>query len=475
MFGIFDFIARPLGQLLMTFYDFTGSYGLALILFAVAVKVVLLPFQMKAKKGTMRQSRLQPKMQELQKKHGTNKQKINEEMAKLYKEEGVNPASGCIWGILPFPIMIALFQAIRQPLAMMMNIPDYLIEEGGRIYERLNEVGFESTAINQFYLELEQTQFISAHFDQFREFVQYGLQQLSFNWGPVNLGQQPQWTFFWHESTDWSYLHGWLPGLILFLLPLLSGGMQFINAHITRKVTPQMPQQEGAGKSMQTMMMMMPLMSVFFGFTLPAALSVYWTTGTVLQIFQDLWLNKKYTKILDAEDEVRNKQRKAKEAEIEAKRIETERKKAEGIIEENKNKSKRNKQKEEKQEKREKAAEWEKKTAPPSDKEEVYEPSRVGKRKHARGRAYDPDRYGEQDDGMDEPDDDERIPELEEADTEESVNETDDLMDEEEMDGDELDDEEDDSDDDEGDDESSDESAADEDDAKDGQDQQDDK
>ncbi|MCL2365606.1 MAG: membrane protein insertase YidC [Oscillospiraceae bacterium] len=430
---MFDFIARPLGQLLMLFYDFAGSYGLALVLFAVAVKIVLLPFQMKAKKGTMKQSRLQPKMQELQKKHGTNKQKINEEMAKLYKDEGVNPASGCLWGFLPLPIMFALFQAIRRPITMMMNVPDELIEAGGAIYNQLERLNFVPN-MQAFYIELEQAQFISSHFEYFRQFVEYGLQQISFELGPINLGQQPLWDFFWHESTNWSYIGGWLPGLLLFLLPILSGGMQFINSAIIRKTSPQMPQQEGAGKSMQTMMMLMPLMSVYFGFILPAALSLYWTVGTILQIFQDLWLNKKYTKILDAEDEERNKLRKAKEAEIEAKRIESERKKAEGITaEDNKNKSKRNKQKEEKQEKREKTAEWEKKNAPPSDKEEAYEPSKVGKRRYARGRAYDPERYGEVS-GDEDDSEDERIPELESdvdsAECETTAASDDDVMDE---------------------------------------------
>jgi len=390
---MFDFIARPLGQFLLLLYDLTGNYGFALILFAVAVKIVLLPFQMKSKKGTMRQARLQPKLQDIQKRYASNKAKVNEEMQKLYKEEGVNPASGCLWGFLPLPIMFALFQAIRQPLTMMMSIPREMLQEGGAIYNRLVNEGFVPQ-MQAFYLEMEQAQFISSHFDQFVQFVSDGLRQLSFQFGPANLGLQPQWNFFWHEDTDWSHTEGWVPGLLLFLLPVLSCGMQFISQALIRKYQPQMPQQEGAGKSMQTMMMLMPLISGYFGFILPAALSVYWTVGTILQIFQDLWLNKRYTRILDLEDEERNRLRAIKEAEIEAKKQETERKRAEGIVEENKNKSKRKKQKGERQEKLEKTAEWEKKHAPPKeDKKEEYEPSRVGNRRHARGRAYDPYRY----------------------------------------------------------------------------------
>ncbi|MCL2392111.1 MAG: membrane protein insertase YidC [Oscillospiraceae bacterium] len=415
MFEIFDFIARPFGQFLMFLYDFSGNYGLALLLFAASIRVILLPFQMKSKRGMMRQARLQPKLQEIQKKYASNKAKINEEMQKMYKEEGVNPASGCLWGFLPLPIMLALFQAIRRPLTMMMGVREELLEAcveiyangvyicevaGGAIAHRLHETGFTQQLAQGFgggglYLEMEQATWISRHWDQFSDFVGYGLQQISFYLGPMNLGHQPLWDFFWHESTDWSHVDGWLPGLLLFFIPLVSGGAQFVSAAITRKVSPQPQVQEGAGKSMQTMMMLMPLMSVYFGFILPAALGFYWTIGTILQIGQDLWLNKKYTKILDAEDAERNRLRAIKEAEIEAKRLETERKKAEGIVEKNPNKSKRKQQINEKQERLEKTAEWEKKHTPPSDAEEVLEPSREGKRRYARGRAYDPERYPE--------------------------------------------------------------------------------
>ncbi|NLB29817.1 MAG: membrane protein insertase YidC, partial [Clostridiales bacterium] len=115
-------IAKPFGMLLMWLYELVANYGIAVILFALVVKIILLPFQMKSKRGTMQQARLQPRQAEIQKKHGANKQKYNEELQKLYKEEGVNPASGCIWGLLPFPILIALYQAIRFPLTIMMGV-----------------------------------------------------------------------------------------------------------------------------------------------------------------------------------------------------------------------------------------------------------------------------------------------------------------------------------------------------------------
>jgi len=150
------------------------------------------------------------------------------------------------------------------------------------------------------------------------------------------------------------------------------------------------------------------LMSVVFGFMFPAALSLYWTIGTVIQIGQDTWLTKRYTKILDEEDAEKAEIRKVKEAELEAKRIETERRKAEGLAERDRSTSKRKKKKGKKEGKRERAADWEKKHAP-SEKEEKYEPGRVGNRRYARGRAYDPDRYsktsGDDDDFQDDEED----------------------------------------------------------------------
>jgi len=152
---------------------------------------------------------------------------------------------------------------------------------------------------------------------------------------------------------------------------------------------------EAAAGTMGKVMKFMPLMSVWFGFILPAALSFYWTIGTILQIGQDIWLTKKYTKIIDAEEAEKTEIRKAKEAEIEAKREETERKKAEGLVERNRNTSRRKKQKSSKQGQLEKAVEWEKKNTPvvqAKDKEKD-EPGRIDNRRYARGRAYDPDRF----------------------------------------------------------------------------------
>jgi len=396
--SLFTPIAIPLGMLILLLYELVNNYALALILIAIFIHAILLPFQMKAKRGMLRQTRISPKIAELQKKHGANKQKLNEEMQKLYKEEGVNPASGCLWNLIPMPIMIAIFVAIRQPITIMMRVSGELIgnlEDGlGAIGQRLYDTGYVFDPSN-FHAQTGQAQWITDHWDQFSEFASEGLRQMSFYLSGdfMNLGEVPPSPFqlFNPDYFNWSDSTYWLPALLLLSLPILSGVAQFVSAEILRKMNAQ-PQAPAGG--MGTVMKMMPLLSVFFGFMLPAVLSIYWTAGTLLRLAQDVWLTKKYTKILDEEDAERDEIRKTKEAELEAKRLETERKKAEGIVEVNKNKSKNKKKKGDRQEKLEKAAEWEKKNAPPeSVKTKKKEPGRIGDRKFACGRAYDPNRY----------------------------------------------------------------------------------
>lgn len=89
-------IALPFAALMRWMYTITGSYGVAIILFSLILKLILLPFQMKSKRSMIRMGRLSGKQAELQKQYAKNQQKYQEELAKLYQEEGVNPMSGCL-------------------------------------------------------------------------------------------------------------------------------------------------------------------------------------------------------------------------------------------------------------------------------------------------------------------------------------------------------------------------------------------
>lgn len=114
----FATIVVPLQNLLTIFYDFLcglgiENYGVAIILLTIAIKMVLFPFTYKALRSMKAMQTLQPKMQELQKKYKNDSQRLNMEMAKLYKEEGINPLAGCLPMLLQMPFLIGIFYAIR--------------------------------------------------------------------------------------------------------------------------------------------------------------------------------------------------------------------------------------------------------------------------------------------------------------------------------------------------------------------------
>ena len=379
-------IAKPFGVLLMWLYEFTNNYGVAVILFALIVKLILLPFQMKSKRSTMRTSRLQSQLKEIEKKHCANKQKYNEEVQKLYKEEGINPMSGCLWSLLPFPILIALYQAIRYPITIMMGVASELLAEGGAIAAKLAETGFESS-MNAAYIQIAQSQHITAHWSEFAG-LSDKLRQLDYSFLGLDLGAQPSISVFW--KGDWSD-PATIPLACLAIIPVLAAVLSYVQSKVAQATTPASDDQ--AAKSMNTMFIIMPLITLWFAFAMPAALGVYWIASSVFAIIQDVILNKYYGKKLAAEFAEKDALKAKREKELEEKRKETERLKAENATTVNENTSKKKLQLTEREKQKGKAQEWQKKKQGIEDDE----PGRVGDRKYARGRAYDPDRYTRKD------------------------------------------------------------------------------
>lgn len=112
-------IAKPLGWLLGGLYDLVGSYGIAIVIFTVIVKLLLYPLYAKQMKSTVAMSKIQPKVKALQSKYQNDKNELNARLAELYKEEGINPAGGCLPMLIQMPIIFGLFALLRNPLAYM--------------------------------------------------------------------------------------------------------------------------------------------------------------------------------------------------------------------------------------------------------------------------------------------------------------------------------------------------------------------
>ena len=385
-----SFITIPFAKLLLLFYNLTTNYGLAIILFALVVKLIMLPFQMKSKKGMARMSRLTPRMQELEKKYGANKERYQQEVARLYQEAKVNPMSGCIWTLIPFPILIALYSVIRQPLSKMMMLVE---SEITAVTETLTQMGlYAADTASKAYYELELANLIHENFAAVKEVVPNVL-DIDFSFLGINLSNIPKWNFF--TTVDWSKKEVWLPAVGLFLIPIVSAVLSYLSMKISQKDTVQTAEQSG---TMSTMLLMMPIVSLIICFTMPAALGIYWIANSGLAIIQDLLLNKRLQKQMDEEEAEWRERERVREEELERKRTETERLKAEGKTIQNRNTSKKKLQAAEKNRKEELAAaelraeRAARRKALGIEEAEIPE-SQVGKRRFARGRAYVSDRY----------------------------------------------------------------------------------
>ena len=395
---MWSIITKPFAWLMIRLYELTGSYGWAIILFALVVNLILTPFMAKSKKSMMRSTRLQPKIQELQRRHEGNQQKLNAEMQKLYREEGVNPMSGCLWSLIPFPILIALYSVIRQPLTRMMfvsnefvtTLQNFFVEQGlYTVPERANA-----------YQEIVLTRLTHDNWD----LVQSGLAgqidpnliDINFNFLGLNLGDVPQWNFF--MTTDWSDPSVWGPALGLFLIPFLSAFLSWVSMKISTAINPPTAQNDQSAATMKSMNLMMPLMSIWICFIMPAAMGVYWIANSVFGIIRDYILTKVFMKQLDIEDAEKKAARDAREWELERQHEETERLRAEGKTEKNSNTSKKKIQAQDKQKSDERKAALERAERAERRerlgvKETEKPASQVGNRRYARGRAYVPDRY----------------------------------------------------------------------------------
>lgn len=388
-------ITKPFAWLMIWLYNLTGNYGISIMLFSLAVTLIMSPFMAKSKLSMMRSSRLQPMLQELQKRHEGNPQKLNAETQKLYREEGVNPMSGCLWSLVQFPVMIALYSVIRQPLSRMMfvsqefitTLQDYFVTKGLYVIPERANAYFEIELAN-----LTHNNWAAVQADLAGK-LDPNLIDLDFSFLGLNLGNQPQWNFF--MNTDWGDVSVWLPALGLFLIPIVSALLSWVSMKVSSANNPQNDQ---AAAQMKSMNMMMPIMSVWFCFIMPAAMGVYWIANSLFNMLRDAILNLVFKKKLAKEDAERLERRSAREKELEEKRLETERLRAEGRTEQNSNTSKKKIQANEKQkndarkaaiEKAERAARRERLGIKDAEKPA----SQVGNRRYARGRAYVEDRY----------------------------------------------------------------------------------
>ena len=404
-FKLSDIITVPFGWLLAQLYNLTNNYGVALIIFALAVQAILTPINAKAKKGMMGMSRLTPKIQDIQRRYPNDPQKQNELTQKLYQDEGVSMTGGCLWSFIPMLILIPLYTVIREPMTYILMESREMITEIIRV---LKDIAPEIFTKNSYYDQISAAQAIHLYADQLRAAIpgisEATLRGMDFGFMGINLGAVPQFNIF-SPTWAWDWAH-----IGAFLIPCLSAGSQVLQMWISQKTNNSVitndkgVQDEETAKNSQAaqtnkmMMWMMPLMSLWIGFTLSAGLSLYWFIGGVFRMITDPIKTNHNRKVYHAEDAIRlQKAMEEERIEAEKERVRAERRAAnpDGITT-NTSKKKLQKQQQDQEQAAKAAAAKEyaaRKGIVEEDAEETSCMSGIPERPYCKGRNYSPNRY----------------------------------------------------------------------------------
>ena len=271
---LFDFIASVFGYLLYWIYNIVGNYGIAIIIFTLLTKLILLPLTIKQHKSLEENKKMQPLLQELQVKYKDDQQKMAEEYQKLMKDTKFNPFSGCLISLLQIPILFGLLFAVSKPLTNIVKMPEEQIKQEIMAIMPENYEGSYEKYINENrYAEIEVIK-------------QKGIFKLDFL--GINLGDVAS-----ENKGNWT----------LYVLPVLTAVITWMSVYVLNGAKPKEKQvvKDADGNeiempNMQMMNIMMPIMSGYIAFIVPQGLALYWFTSSVLQICIQLIMKKVFMK-----------------------------------------------------------------------------------------------------------------------------------------------------------------------------------
>ena len=399
-----DIIRVPFGYLLEWLYQFANNYGVALILVSLIIKLVLLPMSIKSKKSMLKMSRLSPIVKAMEVQYGDDKQKYQQAVQQLYKEEGVSMGGGCLWSFIPLLILLPLYYVIREPLTYMLHNSRSV---SAAIVAFVRASG-ENLGANTYYAQLAAAGKLGGYIEPLRALAvtaNANLTAIDFSFLGLDLAAIPTFKIWTVAKEGWSQIG-------LFLMPIVSAGFQMLSMFISQKMSGQVAtnadgerDEEAAkqqAKTNMSMMLMMPLMSLWIGYSMPAALSIYWIAQAVFGTVQDYFLTVHYRKIYDAEDALKQERaalKRAEEMEKERQRQLRREQNPDGIKD---NGSKKKLRQQEKEAADKAAREYEARKNPvAADVQDEKKPlSGDAARPYAKGRAYDPTHYGKKADAQ---------------------------------------------------------------------------
>ncbi|MDR1061322.1 MAG: YidC/Oxa1 family membrane protein insertase [Clostridiales bacterium] len=287
---MFDILLVPLGKLMAFIYHYLSfeNYGVAIVIFTILTKLALLPLTIKQYQGTANMQRLNPKLEELKRQYGSDKQRLNEETMKLYQQEKINPMGSCLPLLIQFPIIIALYNIITRPLQYMIGKSQEQITALKELYLRLSET------TSAYVQDLQMLNFFKTSPESMKQAVSGGLlaetDLINMNFLGLDLSKTPTY------STELLFGPDMSTYLPLLLVPLVGVVSTYISSRVSMLANAQQAQTQQSSMN-KTMMLMGPIMTLIFSFQLPAGVLIYWIAGYIIQIAQQLYINERVLKI----------------------------------------------------------------------------------------------------------------------------------------------------------------------------------
>ena len=289
---MFQIFANSFGYLLNIINNVVGNYGLAIILFTVLIKLIMLPLSIKQQRTMKKTSKIQEEVKVLQFKYKNDPEKLNREMMDLYKKENMSPFSGCLSTIAQFILLISIFYMVRYPLTYMKKIDKTQIDT------YVQQMKDEGMAVSQAYSEIDIVREVDYLKEKFPEDEKLDKINLNMQFCGLDLGKIPQ-----QNLGDWT----------VYIIPVLYIISTFISMRITmsmqnktnkkddviditenadKKEEEKNEMEEAMAQSNKMMSWMMPIMSVSISLVAPLGLALYWLINNILMIGERLILNK---------------------------------------------------------------------------------------------------------------------------------------------------------------------------------------
>ena len=276
-------IANLFGYLLDFLYNIFNNYGIAIIVFSVILRIILIPVTISQQKAMKKSEKMQEMMREIQRKYKNNPEKLNQETINLYKKEKMNPFSGCLSSILQIVIILSVFWLVSKPLTYMKKVEPEVIN--GYIEEIKNEDGKVAA-----YPEIQVIQ---------RKADANEAVNINMDFFGLDLSKVPN-----QNIKDYT----------VYIIPLLYVITSFISIKITnnkkkKEKLPQIEEKTGSRENdpaadkkeesleaMQemtnSMNYMIPIMSISIAFIAPLGLALYWLMSNILIIIERLVIDK---------------------------------------------------------------------------------------------------------------------------------------------------------------------------------------